>query len=707
VAEGVQDSAILTHCEGRSPQGAPKKIQVISKETQEERRAQFNHLKTGSFYEWGPFRLEPAEHRLTRDGNPVPLAPKTFELLVFLVQNQGRLVTKNQIMEAVWPGSFVEDANLTVSISALRKALGEKNGDLRYIETVPKKGYRFTGSVKEVETAQEELIQPDGDISKDVGASGLQPSDDAFTVAAPQQPSHDKADRSRTRDAVMPTEVAHPANRRWIVMPGLALLCILTLISYLAYRKPVFSTHPAPVQRSLAILPLRNLQQNPNDEFLGFSLADAVITKLGAVGSLTVRPSSAIEKYKGEAIDLPKVATELNVNTLLTGTFIHDGDDLRINYQLIDVKTEKIIARDMINLKYDKLLTVQDHVTQQIIRGLELNLTPSEAEQIKPGEPVNSKAYEYYLRGVDLAGSHDFPLAIKMLEKSSEIDPNYAPAWAYLGQSYESAGSFELGGIEQYRKAQAAYERSLSLQPKQLEAGMFLANLLIDTGKVEEAMPLLRDELRDNPHNAALHWELGYAYRFAGMLKESVAECERARQIDPVVKGNGAVLNGYLYLGEYDKFLQSLPEADDAAFILFYRGFGEYYQKKWDLAARDFDRAYKLDPTLYTKIGMAFSDTIAHQNREGLELLHQLEDRIRRRGVSDPEATYKIAQGYAVLGDKVSAIRMLRYSIEHGFFSYPYFTNDPLLESIHGEPQFPELMQFADQRHTAFRNRFF
>ena len=108
-----------------------------------------------------------------------------------------------------------------------------------------------------------------------------------------------------------------------------------------------------------------------------------------------------------------------------------------------------------------------------------------------------------------------FPLAIKMLEKSAEIDPTYALTLAYLGQSYESAAAFEFGGSEQYRKAQGAYERALALQPKQLEASMFLANLLIDTGKVEEAVPLLRDTLKNNPNHAAVHWELGYAYRFA------------------------------------------------------------------------------------------------------------------------------------------------------------------------------------------------
>ena len=236
---------------------------------------------------------------------------------------------------------------------------------------------------------------------------------------------------------------------------------------------------------------------------------------------------------------------------------------------------------------------------------------------------------------------------------------------------------------------------------------MFLANLLIDTGKVEQAVPLLRDTLKNNPNHAAVHWELGYAYRFAGMLKESVAECEQARLIDPLVKANGSVLNSYLYLGEYDKFLQSLPDVDDSAFIVFYRGVGEYHQKNWVRAARDFDRAYELDPTLYTQIGKALSDSIAHKNSEGLEMLHQLESKIQLRGVGDPEGTYKIAEAYAVLGDKASALRMLRFSIEHGFFSLPYFITDPLLSNIRNEPRFTEFITIARERHAAFKRRFF
>src|SRR5262249_20659008 len=152
----------------------------------------------------------------------------------------------------------------------------------------------------------------------------------------------------------------------------------------------------------------------------------------------------------------------------------------------------------------------------------------------------------------------------------------------------------ELGGREEYREAQAAYEKALSLHPAPIEASVYMANLFTDTGQPERAVPLLREALKANPNHAEVHWELGYAYRFGGMLKEAVEEWERARQLSPGVKLNSSALNAYLYLGQYVQFLESLPKDTDSALILFYRGFGEYHQKRLQEAATDFDRAFDL-----------------------------------------------------------------------------------------------------------------
>jgi DNA-binding winged helix-turn-helix (wHTH) protein/TolB-like protein len=623
---------------------------------------------------------------LRREGSKVRLQEQPFSLLTVLLESAGEVVTREELRQRLWSqDTFVDfDHRLAVAVSKLRDALRDSAEKPLFVETVGRRGYRFVGKL---ESADSLPVDSKGGVGETSLPSSRPTANGVLPRAEPLGST-----RSRTGRLILLSSVGFAV-----------LLGVIVLPKFLHIRS---AKEQSSSPRSLAILPLQNHGQDSNSDFLGLSLADVLITKLAYVNSLSIRPSAAIEKYRGTTIDLQKVAAELKVDTLLTGSFIRDGDNLRITYQLVDAKTEKILGQGMIDLKYDNLLTVQDRVTSQLISELRLTLSPTEAERLKPDAEVNPVAYEFFLQGLDFHGQHKFPLAIKMLEKSTEIDPNYAPAWAYLGASYTSDAAFELGGREQYRRAQAAYERALALRPNLLDAQMFLANLLVDTGKVEQAVPLLRDALKTNGNYAFAHWELGYAYRFAGMLDESVAECERARQLDPFVKANGSVLNAYLYLGQYRKFLESLP-VDDSSFILFYRGFGEFHEKEYDQASRDFDRAYELEPTLYTGIGKALSDSIHQRNEEGGELLSELEKQIKERGVGDPEASYKIAQAYAVLGDKISAIRVLRTSVEAGFFSYPYIADDPLLNHLHQEPEFTEILDVARQRHDAFKNSFF
>jgi TolB-like protein len=363
----------------------------------------------------------------------------------------------------------------------------------------------------------------------------------------------------------------------------------------------------APGIRSLAILPFRNLKPDPSTDFLGFSLADAAITKLAYVSSLTLRPSSAVEDYRTRAVDPRKAAAELNVNTLLTGAYLKDGDDLRITTQLIDVRSDRIVWRDTIDIKYEKLLTVEDRVARQIISGLELTLSPAEFGRVQFTERIDQSAYERYLRGVDLYAMNDFLSAIHLLEESARMEPGYALTWAHLGRAYATNASLEFGGRQQYAKAQAAYEKALALNPALIEPRIWMANLLTDTGRVEQSVPLLRDALASNPNSAEAHWELGYAYRFGGMLDDSVRECELARRIDPEVKINNSALNSYLYRGQYDAFLASLPGID-SVYILFYRGLGEYYKRDYLDATAYWERAFAQDPSLLqAEIGKALA----------------------------------------------------------------------------------------------------
>ncbi|MFN7947578.1 MAG: winged helix-turn-helix domain-containing protein [Blastocatellia bacterium] len=674
------------------------------------------------YYEFGSFRLDPDEGVLMRDGELVSLPPKVFETLKVLVEGSGRVLKKEDLMARIWPDSFVEESNLAQNISMLRRALGEGKDGQKFIETLSKRGYRFVAPVREITPDSQPEAVPvpvhspafndsaTDQTTVENGADQDQADEGEMSGDAPEMVTMQATDQTLMPEQAKPQTAAVSLSQK-ILLTKAALLAAafiivaaLAVAAYLAFSKKISHSK----QRTLAVLPFRNIKPDPETDFLGFSLADAVITKLGYVGEMTVRPSSYVEKYRHQEVDPDRVAEDLRVNTLLTGTFLHEGDELKLNVQLFDVTDHAQLWAEAITLKYDKLPTVQDQVAQRIIEALQLNLQPAEAQRLQRDAPHNAQAYEFFLRGVDLYWSNEFKSAFRMLEQSVTIDPNYAQAWAHLGRAYTAGGSIDFGGQEYYRRARESYDRALALNPELAEALIFKANLLTDTGHVEEAVPLLREVIRRTPQHAEAHWELGYAYRYAGMLNESVAEGERSRQLDPLIKITSSAFNSYLYSGQYEKFLASLPTSETSPFITFYRGFAYYHLKQMTQAAAAFDKAWEQSPMqLQPRIGRALRLGLAGESPKGLALLQETEKMIEERGVNDAEGIYKIAQAWAVLGDRAAALRVLRRSIEGGFFCYPYFVGDPLLQNLRGEPEYTRLMELARERHEAFRHRFF
>ena len=635
------------------------------------------------FYEFGSYRLDPQERLLWRNGEIVWLTPKAFDTLLALLEKSGHVMSKDELMHRVWPSTYVEEANLAQNISTLRKALGENTEGIKYIETLPRRGYRFIAPVQKVPAVQE-TNQTEQAV----------PVEAAPLISELIQPA-------RPESSVTPTKPL-----RWKSLLMAAVLLVLLTAGILLASK--WREGKTPKARRLAVLPFRNLKPDAATDYLGFPLADAIITKLGYVSALTVRPSSYISQYRHQELDVRQAATELNVDTLLVGSYLKEESHLRVTVQLIDVLADKLIWKDEIDLKDIGQLIVQDRVAQEIIRGLQLSLTSAESARLQRDVPDNAQAYEYYLRGVDLYAGNEFNLATQMLEQSVRLSPNYALAWAHLGRAHTAKAAFDFGGEEYYRKAQSDYEKALSLNSDLIEVRIFMANLFTDTGRAEQAVPLLRAALATNPNQPEAHWELGYAYRFGGMLKESIAEGERARQLDPEVKLNSSAFNSYFYNGQYENFLASLPTKNPPAFIVFYRGFGHYYLKNWERATVDFEQAYKNNPqSLYVQIGQALRWQIARQPAQGLEQLRAIEQQIEAQKVTDAEALYKVAQAYAELGDKAAALRLLQRSIEGGFFCYPYFANDPLLNNLRGEAEHTRLMELARRRHEEFKRRFF
>ncbi|HKQ06453.1 MAG TPA: winged helix-turn-helix domain-containing protein [Blastocatellia bacterium] len=673
-------------------------------------------LEAEGFYEFGGFRLSPAARRLQRGARAVSLPPKAFEALLALVESGGRVMGRGELIQRIWPAGEAGEANLAVMISALRKTLGERPDGGLYIETVPRQGYRFAAPVQagansEVPTGAATTGGPEESAINAAAQNG--PTSEAALPPTPTiaPPGADRAAPGGDHAAPAVTAQAAGAGaggrglRRKTLFIAAALVLIAVAAGYVMLSRPTAKANAQP--RRLAILPFRNLNPNAATDFLGSSLADSITTKLGGIRSLIVRPSAYVKKYAGANIDPKRAAAELNVDTLMTGTYLKEGDTLRITVQLIDANKGEILARLPLDTRYDKLPAVHEQVAASIVDRLQMKLSFDESEALKQKGTENRQAYELYLQGRDLYLNNNFMAAVPLLEEAVRLDPNFALAWAHLGRARNAAASFKLRGRDLHLSAQAAYDQALNLNPDLTEAVIFKANLFTDTNRVEQSVPLLRRLLTANPNHAEAHWELGYAYRFAGMLAESVEEGERARALDPLVKAGSSAFNSYLYTGQYEKFLASLPASDDNAFLIFYRGLGNYYMKNWERAAAEFDRAYETEPQLYTQIGKALSYAIHNQLAAGLDLLRNVEHGIEQSGVGDAEGIYKVAQAYAALGDRASALRVLRHSIEQGFFCYAFFMSDPLLTPLRGEAEFAALMEKARARQEQFRQAFF
>ena len=659
-------------------------------------------------YEFGLFTLDGTESRLLRDGQPVPLAPKVLETLIVLIESSGHVVDKKELMERLWPDSFVEEANLAVNISQLRKALGVADNGTQFIETVPKRGYRFAGQVTMFSAERRDLVVHERTRSRIVIEEHETDSDDEarLTIEPNRQPP-----RAAAAVLASPPTIRTATNpTSWVKRNSTAIIAVtmVTTITIAAYFVLIRSSagHDLALKPNrLAILPFRNLRPNAETDFLGPSMTDALINRLSHIRTLMVRPSSYVQKYGSQEIDPQVVARELGVDKLLIGSFMRDGDDLRVTAQLVDVNQGDVLWNETIDVKYNKLLTMEDRVAEQIIKGLRLNLSPVEMQRVNSDAPQNPQAYEVFLHGRHLISSNDHQTAIKLLEESVSLDPAYALAWAYLGKAYSVTGSQYFGGREFHDKAQAAYEKALALKPQQPEARMLLANFLTENNRVEEAVPILRAVIEENPNHSLARWELSYAYRYSGMLDQSIAEGESALQLDPHITGH--LFNSYLYAGESERFINSLPMRDDA-YTLFYRGLGYYYMKDWARVSVYFDRAYQLDSrALVSQLGKVLKLSMEGRNREGLELLKGTEDELNHDPFGDGELSYKLAQCYSVLGDRASALRLLKKSIDQGFFCYPYFISDQLLDHIRGEAGYASLMEVARQRHQRFKDAFF
>jgi eukaryotic-like serine/threonine-protein kinase len=454
----------------------------------------------------------------------------------------------------------------------------------------------------------------------------------------------------------------------------------------------------------LAVLPFMSIKSHPETEFLGFALADQIITALTYIKNILVRPSSAVRKYQNQTVDAPTAGKDLHVDFILTGYYLKEDDIVRLNVELVNTQTNDMVWRESVEVKYENAFKLQDIVSKKVIHGLKVQFSNAERGRIQTDIPGNPLAYEYYLRSISYQHTNDGDkLAIEMLRKTIVLDPGYAPAHAELGSRLRSFGTFALQGMEASKEAEASYLKALSLNSELLGALGGLANLYTDIGKTEEALDYARRMLNINPNHALAHFSLSYLFRYVGMLGESKKEAEEAFALDPHNAKFRSAGYTYFYLGNYEKAIEIFELDKESVMAIAWKGFALFLMGKKKEAMKLFDTAISLEPEGHFGLHFgAIKNAELGKVEKGLSLVRKLEE----TDPYDSELLYNIANTYAFLGDKEGCVRALKRTIEGGFINYHYMTNDPLLKPMMGEPEVKQLLELAKSKHESFKEKY-
>lgn len=458
------------------------------------------------------------------------------------------------------------------------------------------------------------------------------------------------------------------------------------------------SSQTASHRRRLAILPLRNLAGDAEIEFLGFALADSVISQLAPLKSLIVRPSSAVEKYRNQIVEPRAVGRELQVETILSGSYLKAGDLFRVNVQLIDVQQNEILWQERIDLKFDNVITLQDKICEELIRGLKLKVTTGEQEALKRDEARNPMAYEFYLRGLDAGNTaEEYRKAVEMLEASVGMEPSYAPAWAALAGRYINGRGY-LNDDTMFGKAEIAAKRAIELNP-QLPAGYFwLAVYYGEKGDLKNALTVCKQLLQAAPNSEYAYQAMGHAYDYAGLPDIALTLFRKAAEINPMTF---PYMLGFIQYqkGNYEEARLELHKCPDSCFEKhFWLGVIDSIEGKRDSAIGHLKKLLEAGES-----GVFFSTIRAMlcawegEIEEGQQILKEAFDSNLQLGSYH---FYIAAEVYSQLGDAESALEMLGKAAQAGYGNYPFLISDPLLAPVRETEGFASVAKSMQKLQT-------
>ncbi|HVO82493.1 MAG TPA: protein kinase [Terriglobales bacterium] len=503
-----------------------------------------------------------------------------------------------------------------------------------------------------------------------------------------------------------------PTHRRILALIA-AVLVIGTavggLVLYHARRTaqsesvPVPASQPAPPSvRTLAVLPFHDLSRQSDGEAWGIGIADAIISRLATLQNLSVRPTNSVLKYAKGAEDPAQAARELEVNSVLAGTYQRVGGVMRVSVQLIDHGTTRWASR--YDLQSRDLLRFEDDVAQKVVDGLSVQLSGAEQQSLQAPTTNSPEAYNLLVQAraywADyFVNSQREPLQnmARMAQRAIEKDPMFVDAYALLAQSYiVQAINFQENGARNLALAEEAADKAVALNPKSFEATLALGTVYAEKGMNADSIRILRQAVTLGPNSAIAWGTLGYIYHYAGLTDLAELAWRRRRDLDPSppqpywMHGRMLLYQGKAHEAELE-VRQALERYPDQFKLLTFLGDFLYYQGKIDEAERVLERASQLMGSHSDEEPLVVAGFV-HASRGQRDKINPKVFHYKPEEVIDGDLAEWIGSVYALLGDKQPALAWLRRAVQLGDHNYPWFQHDKNWDKLRGDPEFQRIM---------------
>ncbi len=457
-------------------------------------------------------------------------------------------------------------------------------------------------------------------------------------------------------------------------------------------------------KKSVAILPFRNLSHDPAVSFYEFALADAVITELARVRSLTVRPSSVIARYQGAEHDPREAGHELDVSAVLSASFLRAGDRLRVTAQLLDVQTGALLWSDRIDAAAADIIALQDMIAQRIVDGLRLELSQDEQADLAQPATGSAAAYEEYLRGRDHFGRFifrtlapaDCDAAIAHFQRAVELDPSFALAHDGLGACYANRVFKGYGGGDDYERAEAAFNQALALDPQIVEARMLLVFVYLWRGEKQKARAEVARYQKQAAHEAVVYFVKAVLHRLDGEYDRALRSLDRLARLDPAAHVVASYHRALIHLAQHNteaaqrELEHARASAADSPLLMIAGALTHFYTGAHAPAAMLMRALLAAHPNMHGVRPILAMCLSAQGEQDAARA--ELTEQVRTNADADPDAAYWLASAYALVGAHADALAWLARALALGNEQRAWFAHDPTWAVLHDDPQFKEIL---------------